>query len=280
MNIVVRRSGALGDVILTTPVIRRLRFEYPDDQIHILTAYPDVFRDNPYATSTSEYTGTPDLFVDLDLAYEKQPQRHIVHAYMDAVFGDVGPTINHSTELFLTGSPAMFSRDRSYVAVHAAVAGWANRTLPRETWLSVIKGIQAAGLWPILIGSPRDDVPGADVTRFSTTDIHAIAKLIRGCAAFVGSDSGLLHVAGTTRTPIVGVFTCASPATRLPWRDGMLGADCIAIVPHLACVGCLARRPAPVTTEYCERHDNACVNEALSERIVDAVVKAVRFKRK
>src|SRR3954471_15411451 len=272
MSIVVQRAGALGDVILTTPIIRRLRRENPTTRINVVTGYPDVFRNSPYLDVPLHSPLARKI--NLDLVYERWPGLHIVQAYMEHVFGDPGEPDDLQQELFF-GRPTVFSHGRHYVAVHAAVAGWANRTLPRATWRAVVAGLIKAGLWPVLVGSPRDDIPQCDVTRFHSTDIMAQARLIAGCAAFVGSDSGLLHVAGATEVPIVGVFTCATAHTRLPWRHGQLGWRCIPVVPDLDCVGCQARRPAPVTDEHCERGDTACVEMVSASTIVAAVVAAI-----
>lgn len=285
MTILVCRAGALGDVIMTTPVIRRLRRENPNEGIIVQTQYANVFTGNQHVNlaSSSLSVGasmTIDRMINLDLAYERRPKDHIVEAYMLEAFGDRGKPEDRQQELtFLTNSPLGGRGSKPYVAVHATKAGWSNRTLPRSTWVKVVDGIQDAGFRPVLIGSPRDDIPGNHVARCMVTNIKMVAELIDGAACFVGSDSGLLHVAGATRAPIVGVFTCAQPHLRLPWRDGVLGKDCTSIVPDLACVGCLHRRQAPVTTEWCERGDVACVQMVKAEEIVAAVVAQIQKTR-
>ena len=47
-SILVRRTGAFGDVIDTTPVVRRLRQENPDAEIDVDTQYPHVFLNSPH----------------------------------------------------------------------------------------------------------------------------------------------------------------------------------------------------------------------------------------
>lgn len=277
MTIIVQRSGALGDVVLTTPVIRRLRRENPTTPIAVLTAYGDVFRHNPALSIPIPEVCPPEVRrIQLDLAYELQPAMHIVQAYMTEAFGDTGTPADLQQELFFP-KRRLFDSGHRYVAVHAAQAGWRNRTLPRSVWKDVVEGLRKADLWPILVGTPRDDVAGCNVTRFFSADVLFQAQLIASCVAFVGSDSGLLHVAGATDTPIAAVMTCARPETRLPWRDGELGGKCIAVVPDLPCVGCLARRPPPTTTEYCERGDLACVKQVQAETIVEAVIAAIEL---
>lgn len=272
MSILVQRSGALGDVILTTPIVRRLRRENPTESISVITAYGDVFRNNPHLGNPLASNIYPINRIDLDLAYEKRPELHIVQAYMQEAFGDMGEPEDRQQELFF---PRRSASGRRCVAVHATVAGWANRTLPRATWTAVVEGLRAANLWPILVGTVRDALPAIDVSRFFADDILAQAQFISQCDCFVGSDSGLLHAAGATDTPIVGVFTCAKPELRLPWRHGQLGWKCTAITPDIDCIGCMSRRDAPVTTEFCERGDNLCVQLVQADVIVAAVLAAI-----
>lgn len=275
MKILVRRTLALGDVVLTTPIVRRLRRENPDADITVQTLYPDVYRGNPHAVATNtNVDGTQfDRFVNLDLAYEARPGMHIVEAYMTEAFGDVGDPEDCQQELFYNDRP-LFPResDRKMIAVHAGRAGWANRTLPSSTWVEVCRLLREEGLWPILVGTDRDALPGAKATAFLSTDVLAQARLIASCHCFVGSDTGLLHVAGATGVPIVGVFTCARPALRAPWRNGAVGGGCYSVAPKLGCIYCLERQPAPATTETCERGDIACVRMVEPDEIVRAVM--------
>lgn len=260
MKILVRRTGALGDVVLATPVVRRLKRENPDADVAVVTAYAGVFANNPHldANVSPEAYVSADRTVDLDLAYERRPTMHVVEAYMEEAFGDRGEPADRRQELFFDRRPVFAPNTRRrYVAVHAAKAGWRSRTLPDATWLAVCEDLKRAGFWPILVGTERDALPDARCTSFHSHDLMAQATLIASCACFVGPDSALLHVAGATDVPIVGVFTCADPKFRLPWRDG-----CVGLTPQLPCVGCLHRREPPVTTDACLNDERpfACVD--------------------
>jgi len=273
-NIVVQRAGALGDVILTTPIIRRLRRENPTASIGVLTAYGDVFANSPHLDISALADPQNVRHIMLDLAYERRPGLHIVQAYMQEAFGDLGEPDDLQQELFFPRHDPL-SAKQHYVAVHAAVAGWANRTLPRATWRAVIDGLRKAELWPVLVGSPRDLIPDYPVTAFLSSNVLAQASFIDTCACFVGSDSAMLHVAGATDVPIVGIFTCALPWLRLPYRQGKLGGNCMAVVPDLDCIGCLHERPPPVTTEACQRGDMLCVSSVDPDEIIAAVLALV-----
>lgn len=268
--ILVQRSGALGDVILTTPVIRRLRQENKDADIWMRTGYPEVFKNNPHCTVTAE-NPPAHKYINLDLAYEKQPSMHVVEAYMMEAFGDTGfSDASKQQELYFnTKSSLPRGVKRRFVAVHAAHAGWRNRTFSREFWAKVVRDIHDAGFWPVLLGTPNDDIgPAFDVpgSRCLIPDIHAQASIISQCVCFVGSDSSLMHVAGATQTPIVGIFTSVKPEYRLPFRPHTPSR---AVLPvGLTCLGCQERAPVPSTTEVCERGDVICVKMVRPEDVV------------
>lgn len=274
---IVVRGGAFGDVILTTPIVRRLRWENPDAVIKVVTGYPMVYANNPHIVD-GDPTGGHEIYIHLDGAYERRPHLHIVQAYMQEAFGDTGEPNDLQQELGYSVINRGF-KPRRNVAVHAAVAGWANRTLPRETWRDVINGIHAMDLWPVMVGSPRDVVTGVTASNLLSMNFLLQASMIETCSAFIGSDSAMLHVAGATEVPIVGIFTCAKPETRLPFRHGQLGWNCTTVVPDLDCIGCLARREPPVTSEHCERGDTVCVESISAAQILAALQKTIEARQ-
>lgn len=273
-TILVNRTGALGDVVLTTPIIRRLAQENPDAEIHVRTGQPEVFRNNPHVKRVWAPIDRPDhdRLIELDMVYERSPLMHIVNAYALEVFGEVLVCDNNrQQELFYPRKPK--ARNATpLVAVHAAKAGWRNRTLPAETWLAVCAALRDAGTQPLLVGTHRDELRGSGYTAFHHPSVLSQAAVIAQCDCFVGPDTGLLHVAGATDTPIVGVFTAVDPAYRLPYR-----VNCAVVQPDMACVGCHGRRVMPVTDESCEREDYAaCVRAVSPEAIVEAVLSMLK----
>jgi ADP-heptose:LPS heptosyltransferase len=269
LRILVRRTGALGDVVLATPVVRWLH-EFHGAEVFVETAYPDVFRNNPHVSEDDARGIAFDRVVDLDGAYETRLGMHVVDAYFAAVMAqDAGPVPADQRawrqELFFQRKPLFPSRKRM-VAVHAAVPGWRNRTLPRATWRAVVEGLRSSGLTPVLVGTERDALDGVDCPQCLTGDVLFQANVIASCACFVGVDTSLMHVAGATDTPIVAAFTCTRPDDYLPFRE-----NCVAVTPlGLDCLGCAARRESGSTTETCERGDLACVSAVRAEDILTA----------
>ncbi len=279
-TILVNRTGALGDVVLTTPIVRRLKHENPDAEIHIRTGYSDVFRDNPHVMRVWKPDERPDhdRLVELDLAYERKPLMHVVDAYFIETFGyPLKNLYDSQQELFYRKLPRP-RNVRPMVAVHAARAGWRSRTLPEKTWLEVCRLLKEVGMRPLLVGTMRDELRGSGHMGFHHPDLLAQAAAIARCDCFVGSDTGLLHVAGATDTPIVGVFTAVDPAYRLPYRE-----NCIAVVPEgMDCLFCHGRREPPATTESCELSSQdrfACARTVRPEQIVGAVLDILESTR-
>jgi ADP-heptose:LPS heptosyltransferase len=273
MKILVSRPGALGDVVCATPIPRELARRHPKAEIVFETGYPAVFENNPHcrAVNQAQDRSQFDRVIDLALAYERRPTTHIARAFWDAAF-DEPPERKDQLRPELFYGPDRLPQDpyRPFVAVHAAYAGWGNRTLPSKTWAGVVASLNLHRLAPILVGTERDAIPGLNVRSYLRTSLLHTAQIIAGCACFAGSDSALLHVAAATPTPIVGVFTSVRPKYRLPY-----GTQSIGISPELDCLYCQERVPPPSMFETCERDEDEkrlCVKLVDSEQIVNAVL--------
>lgn len=263
LRVLVRRTISLGDVIMATPVLARLRYVLGAEAVlDVETRLPTVFHHNPHVNHAIEtaITNEYDRVIDLDLAYERHPRMHVIDAYMLHAFLDpVWPT--KDCVLYRAPIDDMRLLWSSAVALHPART-WRNRTMPQTFWRAVVDGLIARGWIPVILGSAADfDWAGTPqvIDLSGRLSIHQVATVIERCACFVGNDSGLLHIAGTTSTPIVGLFTVARAEYRLPWRAGLLGWRTTALAPALDCIGCLANAPVPVTSVECHRGDYACV---------------------
>lgn len=272
-RILVKRAGALGDVLQTTPIVRRLREVYGGEAvINVATASPMAYANNPHVNAVLP-SNTPvtayDKVVDLDLVYERAPEVHVIDAYSMAAFGDCD--YDRSTTLnYLPLDDEVIDRRLAEcgpvdmtkaVVIHMAVT-WKNRTWPLELWRKLIDDLNGAGIAVIQVGAGSDFVLPTrqglyDMTRRLT--IPQVAALIARARCFIGNDSGLLHVAGTTKTPIVGIFTSVRGQYRVPFREGYYGAKCAIVEPDISCKGCHHRELPPVIFSDCRRGDYACL---------------------
>lgn len=61
---------------------------------------------------------------------------------------------------------------------------------------------------------PGDGAPVVDLT--GKTDLPAVARLLKASAAFIGNDSGLMHLAAALDCPTVGIFGSSNPDWTAP----------------------------------------------------------------
>src|SRR5215212_1438256 len=66
MKFLIIRFSSIGDIVLTTPVIRCLRKKYPDAQIHYLTkqSFASILLTNPYLDKVHVLKNDLDVIIE------------------------------------------------------------------------------------------------------------------------------------------------------------------------------------------------------------------------
>ena len=82
------------------------------------------------------------------------------------------------------------------------------------------------------------------IMEFGEFDLAELRALIGRSRLFVGGDTGPLHIAATTRTPIVGIYGPTLPARSAPWRDPAIPTASVELL-GLACRPCEQRDCVP-----------------------------------
>jgi heptosyltransferase II len=100
--------------------------------------------------------------------------------------------------------------------------------------------------------------------------LAALRVLVARAALFVGGDSGPLHVAGTTETPIVAIYGPTLRARSEPWRDVRFVSEAIEPGP-LACRPCDQR--------VCLPGDFRCLTQTTAEQVAAAAERALARAR-
>jgi predicted lipopolysaccharide heptosyltransferase III len=101
-------------------------------------------------------------------------------------------------------------------------------------------------------------------------DLSELRALVDRAALYIGGDSGPLHIASTTRTPVVALFGPTLPDRSLPWRDPSIGAIAIDAGP-LPCRPCHQRRCVP--------GDFRCLTMISPNMVVEAAEKLLAQRR-
>jgi ADP-heptose:LPS heptosyltransferase len=104
------------------------------------------------------------------------------------------------------------------------------------------------------------EAPGRAFSLVGRLNLIEIREVVRRAALFVGPDSGPMHIAASTPTPIVAYFGPTLPAHFGPWRPG--GEPTVILEKSLPCRPCPQRR--------CETGDYRCLLEITPEEVFAA----------
>jgi lipopolysaccharide heptosyltransferase II len=104
-----------------------------------------------------------------------------------------------------------------------------------------------------------------DCGDLTLTELRAV---LDDAAIYIGGDSGPLHVAATSRVPIVGLYGPTLPARSAPWRAARWPAQAVD-TPDLPCRPCDQRR--------CEPGDFRCLIRITPEQVLEAARRAMNL---
>lgn len=269
-------------MLLTTPILKELKKHYPGYKIWVETSCPEALSNHPEVdlVVTKGLEKKASKVIDLDMAYENKPFLHLVDAYSQKALGfnieDKRPFLFSSSRdlkrvckilkglIDLTNEP--------YIVMHQAVS-WENRTWPKSYWNVLVKSLLDQGYKIVIVGRKKDFSFEEDkraINLLSKLTLSQIRELIKHAKLFIGPDSALIHIAMTTSTPIVGLFTVADPKLRVTREK-----NTIALTPTSSCRFCLHQQKPPVTKVDCRFGSNHCIQEITPEKVLQAATKAL-----
>jgi ADP-heptose:LPS heptosyltransferase len=265
-RILVKRDGAIGDVILTCPVIRELKRLYPESRVVVETACPQVFTGNPYVYSVVP-CGHPltdfDQIIDLNLSYEKRPGIHPITAYSDQAGIKVK---DWSLDLSCNDS---YRLNWDYVVIHTGLTAWGGRNWPSRNFAQISNRIREMGIKTVTVGTNATPMIETDNDLRSRLDFEQLKSVIKYAKGFVGIDSMPMHVAQAFGVPLVAVFGCVLPELRLLPDEKFVGVN----LPQLGCIGCHHWHKAPRTQTSCVRDREVCMEDLSVDAVWERVEK-------
>ena len=92
INILIKRRAAIGDVIMSTGIVRELKRQYKGNaNIYVATDCIEVFKNNPHVSGVVPFDAARneqfDVVYNLDDAYELNPLNHYLDSYFYRAFG-------------------------------------------------------------------------------------------------------------------------------------------------------------------------------------------------
>jgi len=227
-----------------------------------------------------------DLLSSLDKSFSARPDPQRDPVEMNENIGtalSVFKTLN-TAELIrksITGR-ARDEQKIDIVVIHVRV-GTPFRQWPVEFFIETI--VNLATFDPELRFVVTSDPSDPSTTNQIITEVHArtgratplvtsadhfgvaeLRSLINNAALFIGGDSGPLHIAATTTTPIVGIYGPTLPARSSPWRNPALITESVD-VGELPCRPCDQR--------HCEPGDFRCLRTLPAIKVISATKRAL-----
>ena len=276
-KIAVHRSGAVGDVLLTTPIIHSLKRQYAEAEIRVSTHHREVFARNPDIAKNEieplAYTDGYWKVVNLDMAYEREPLVHAVEAYARACNVEIDLSNPNDLPRVTVGDDErswarqIMDREKPSVVIHTGPTAWAGRNWPLDRFQDVARMMKRGGWSVVQVGAHGAAMNETDLDLIGKTGFHQLAAVIERSSLFVGLDSMPMHLAQAFQRPLVGIFGCIDPALRLyrlPIFTGVVAND-------VGCLGCHHILPAPRTTSLCLRDRVYCMEKLRTQQVLEAI---------
>lgn len=281
---------ALGDVIQIEPIVREIyKMHNGNCFIDISTRYPNVFDNHPCIRKAGIINPTSFLsyqkIINLNWAYELDPKIHIQDAYANVALDKIND-IDGSIHLYSTSTDMQIVDDffgkhnilENSVILHMRSANNKDgRNLPESLWESIINNLlETTDANIIQVGSDHDMVFEGDnrlINALGQFSIQQLGLLIGKSTVFLGGDSGPMHVAYSTTTPIVGLFTTVLGKLREPRNRN---AAFEVIYPQVDCYGCKEKLPVPNIEFVCAKGTLECVDKFNLAQICDTTRKYLK----
>lgn len=264
------RDGAMGDVLMTTPVVREIYMMHSGAVlIDVATHAGNVFLNNPYVNNIispntlSKGVRNYDVVFNLNDVYERMPNVHPIDAYAHCAFGS--RDFDKKIEIFSTQIDSQYVNkianelDLPFLVVHCLRHDWPNREINSHIWRELLCYLaMATNLKIVFIGNANDyflDTHENFIDFRGRCTVQQLQVLINKSVGFLGADSGPAHIAASTNAAMAIFYTCADDACRKPLRGT---GQFFPIIPEVECYGCLTRSPIARPGYFCERQDNLC----------------------
>jgi hypothetical protein len=174
-----------------------------------------------------------------------------------------------------------FEQDFSNAVIMVSSYRDTTRLWKAEYMLELAEWIQEQGFLPVFIGKtdmnldthliPKTSLPqdltGLGLDLRNKTSMLELATIIGKSRAIVGLDSGPIHLAGCTSTPIVCGYTTVAPEFRIPIRREGIS---YAVVPSVCCKHCESHWASHLHNyEECYfGADPQCCNEMTADKFI------------
>jgi hypothetical protein len=244
--------NGLGDLLCATPTIKKVSEAY-GQKVMVISQMPELFKQNPHVEFSYKTTSVDMGYINANYIVHnsfynigKKNERGIEYKHnmidirqFHAI--NLGFTLSEKEMecYYRPTTPLSIELPKKYVLIHP-VATWESRTWPAENWMQLTQSLNDLGIAVVSIGKDSSETGFFNVQKpvfnfeipnglnlMNKTTIADCWHIIKNASCFVTMDSGLLHLAGTTKTPIIHLGSSLKPEFRMPYRFNNHQSRCL-----------------------------------------------------
>ena len=271
-SILLKRRGARGDVLLTTPIIKQLKKENPKAKITYLTECPEMLEGNFHVDAIvdriPEDTGAFDKVYDLK--YERAGHSNYIDEMAKCAevnIKDRKLEFNIPKEKVVKAKRLLKDLKGLKIAFHIGKT-WKSREWEVEKFLAVGKYLVKHGHSILECGDKNTPFLGLGKDCRKLT-ISETAAVLAQADIVVGIDSLVIHIAAAVNTPVIVIYGCTLP--EIVWSEGR---HYPVSVKDLPCAGCRHKQGGVFTD--CKTKDYRCLKEITVSMVVLKIEQAIK----
>lgn len=278
-TVALRRTGALGDVLLCTPLASRIKQLWPQSTIFFGTDFLDAVRDHPAVDHVVSLSEWDKLYVayswNLDGAYEQNLAQNYARSYIAATGLFADSIVPPVPEFRVAQSAREHMRrilepdGRPLALVCLQGTTWPGKNVDPSRWRRALEWLKGRGYRLVEVGT-GEPTCGLEASLMGRTSIREVGALLERAHLFLGVEAGLGHLAQALGTVCCLHFGCTAPAMVGTRTDRLIpvsaeNLDCIGCHHHQAPAGCTAFRGCPRGDLACARPDPDRVLQAVRQ---------------
>lgn len=271
-TILIKRKGARGDVLLTTPIIRELKKKFPESVLVYETDCPDILARNPHISRIEKIVPRQNEF---DLVFAPRYEVDMAKNAIDTMAKQCNVTLSSKKlEIYLTDNHTRWAKNKVNcnkinIAIHTGRA-WKSKEWPFAKFIELAKYYNDKGYGIIETGNKQTQYTGVG-TDCRGCSIKQTAALISECSIFVGIDSGNAHLAKAVGTPACVIYGSVDPVS--PKSDAV---EYPIRINDLECKGCRGRTSAEWVD--CCKPEVYCLNRITPEMVIATINRCIAIE--
>ncbi len=271
-KILVERKGAIGDVIMTTPIVHAIKKKLPLSDIYIKTVCSQVYKNNPDIKGININNIKYDVVYNLNMVYEKHPLLNAVNTFSQYSIDIDDYNYKLYTEEDIDDVILKDYKNNKIAVFHVHHSpNWNGRNFSIEKYKAGAKHLKNLGYKIVEVGTNYLK------SNFNYINISfsKVCSIIKHSHIFVGQDSALFHIAQAFKIPHIIPFGMILPYTRTIDNNYTFPL----VAQNVNCLGCHAWygeiKTAP---NKCLRKEVYCMKNISQEDLINMIDYVILIK--